>query len=295
MGLQSADGSWTDWELPPGNSSIWTTAYIGYKLRLVPTDLKTRTASARRVASEHLLEEVFQDFGWGYNKAVGSDADSTALAVLFLASEGRQAPEPAYSRLRQFQSSDGGFSTYPFQGNPNSWVVSHPDVTPVALLALLTKYSANASFVCRGIDYIVRQRTAEGLWNSFWWDSFLYGTEASLALLTAAKVQMDMTTTRRVLLEVRPSKAFEVGLLIMSLLHIGSAPTGNPLQEHVDQLIQLQEPCGSWRSEPILRVTRRDCFEPWNCEDPGPLFADPGKLFTSAAVIEAMSSIYQLL
>src|SRR5579862_3356209 len=101
LSLQSDDGSWTDWKLPPGTSAIWTTAYVGYKLQLLPGDLRLKAAWSRHASTRFLAENQFEDGGWGYNEAVGSDADSTALAILFLASEGQAVTELAYDRLLQ--------------------------------------------------------------------------------------------------------------------------------------------------------------------------------------------------
>src|SRR6266404_5070315 len=118
---QSKDGRWTDWQLPPGRSSTWTSAYIGYKLRLLPTHLAENVARARRTAAEWLLANEFPGGGWGYNESVGIDADSTAYAILFLASEGFSIPHGSYDRLKSFQRQDGGFSTFQPSDDVGSW------------------------------------------------------------------------------------------------------------------------------------------------------------------------------
>ena len=84
LGQQNTAGNWTEWELPPGQSSCWTTAFIGYKLRLLPPDLSTRAINARKRAAEWLVQAEFEGGGWGYNETVGADADSTAYSMLFL-------------------------------------------------------------------------------------------------------------------------------------------------------------------------------------------------------------------
>ena len=63
----------------------------------------------------------------------------------------------------------------------------------------------------------------------------------------------------------------------------------------VDQLIEDQAPDGSWSSPPMLRVTRRDCLDPWKPGDPDPLFRDQNRLFTTATVIDAFSNLHKLL
>ena len=52
LSRQHADGSWVDWELPPGQSSTWTTAYVGGKLTESRSHHRDRAANAtaRRIA-----------------------------------------------------------------------------------------------------------------------------------------------------------------------------------------------------------------------------------------------------
>jgi hypothetical protein len=63
----------------------------------------------------------------------------------------------------------------------------------------------------------------------------------------------------------------------------------------VDHLIDEQRSDGSWESVPILRVTRRDCFEPWDSPNSGTLFADPARLFTSSTVLDTLLKVYAVL
>jgi hypothetical protein len=287
---QAADGSWTDWELPPGSSSAWTTAYVGYRLGSLAGRLRAKAGSNTLAASRWLLENVFPDGGWGYNRATGSDADSTSFAILCLASAGRRVPHAAYAHLARYQGPDGGFSTYLSDGTTNSWTVSHPDVTPIVLLAWLTQSGRQDRTLQAGTAYVLAQRTPDGLWRSFWWNSFLYGTEASLSFLRAAGVAI---STPAYLSRLRPASAFETALLISSLLHVDPIDLQATVRDLVDALLTQQRSDGSWSSAPILRITRRDCFEPWTFSAPGPLFADPCRLFTTATVLYALSRAYE--
>ena len=289
LGLQAGDGCWTDWELPPGSSSTWTTAYVGYQLRSLPADDRVRAADPIRLAARWLLGKQFAEGGWGYNEAVEADADSTAYAILLAASAGETPLEEAFTRLVAFQCPDGGFSTYRFQGSRNSWVASHADVTPIVLFAFLTKYPRGSSVVSRGLDYVLQNRTSAGLWNSFWWDSCLYSTEANLSLLCALGIPINTGETKKSLLREKPRSAYEIALLVSSLSSLDADASA---WESVEQLTAQQQSDGSWKSEPSLRVTRRDCYEPWRCANPGALFADPKRLFTSATVIAALSKVY---
>jgi hypothetical protein len=282
---QTLDGCWTDWALPPGNSSIWTTAYVGWQLHRLPRTLRAHTERAAFRAAQWLRERQFRDGGWGYNETVGSDADSTAFSILLLDAVHGRAPASAVDHLLRYQRTDGGFSTYRPDGNASSWAVSHADVTPIALLALLPHLGVADPRVRGGIAHVLRQQQADGTWNSFWWSSCWYATQASLALLSAVGRR-----SRRPIEFVRaePADAFATALLLSCELHFAPhAPA--TAGRRIDRLIRTQRPDGGWTSMPMLRVTRRDCFAPWSAANPGPLFADPHRLFTSATALGALA------
>jgi squalene-hopene/tetraprenyl-beta-curcumene cyclase len=289
LSLQAEDGSWTEWALPPGPSSAWTTAYIGYRLRSLPLDTMALAAPYIVRAARWQSDNAFADGGWGYNATVGSDADSTSHAILFLASVGQPMPPAAYSKLADFQCADGGFTTYLPMGIPDSWNVSHPDVTPVALLAMLTRPAPVRALVQRGIDYALRQQTSLGLWNSFWWGSCLYGTEANLSLLQAMGIEMPSSAA---FLQIEPANAFEAALLISSLLYVDRDGSQVVIGDLVDKLIRQQRPDGSWNTAPILRVTGRGCYAPWASGAAGQLYAEPNRLFTTATVLHALAKVH---
>lgn len=289
--LQGSDGSWREWELPPGSSSTWTTAFIGYKLRLLPPWLAGRAAAARRRAAAWLARNEFAGGGWGYNEVVGVDADSTAYSILFLSSLRHAIGEATYNRLCEFRRQDGGFSTYIAQHGRDAWGVSHADVSPVALLAALTKYPRASGLVEQGLRYVLSQLTPSGLWNSFWWESPLYATEVSLSFLNSVGASFDTSQTLRSVTSTVPVNAFEAALAISSAIHICPDRLPDESRFLIGWLVERQQADGSWESAPILRVTRRDCFEPWRCRDAGASFSDPARLFTSSAVLAALSKV----
>jgi hypothetical protein len=283
---QSADGAWTEWNLPPGRSRAWATAFVGYRTRLVPAAQQPGLATARAAASEWLIAHQFDGGGWGYNEWVCADADSTALGILFLASLGIEAPESSYTRLRQLQRVDGGFATY---DEPGSWGAPHPDVTPIAVLALLTKDARSSPCVERGLEYVRRQRDDEsGLWHSFWWTSPAYATEGSVRLLTTAESSFDRRRTRDGLLDFVPQNAFEAGLRLSALLHLDHA-IGDAVDPLIGDMLRRQRSDGSFPSAPVLRVTRRDCAEPWSADDAGEVFQDDGCLFATSVAVECLA------
>jgi hypothetical protein len=279
---RSDAGCWIDWELPPGRSSTWTTAYVGLRASELPAPLKAPAAGALRSAARWLQENELAGGGWGYSDRTGCDADSTAHAVLFLSMAGARVPEEAYRHLLRFQQEDGGFSTYGSDDGLGSWGIAHPDVSAVAALAVRPMPGA----LDRAVEYVLGQRTPDGLWNSFWWSSPLYATRASLALLRAVDASLDLGPTRAALHRTTPANAFERALLLESL-HLCDDGAGLA-DELAAALAEEQLADGSWTSAPVLRITRRTCTAPWRSEDAGQLYADAGRRFTSATVLAAL-------
>jgi squalene cyclase len=283
---QTDAGFWSDWQLPPGESRMWTTAYVGYRLSMLPRIARATVDEHLTHAHAWLRASELPDGGWGYTEQTGADADSTSLALLFLHSRGDDVASEG--RLCAYQQPDGGFSTFTRDASYGSWVLSHPDVTAIALLALKRKSLAFTDRMRCGLGYLRQRQRADGLWNSFWWTSCLYSTEAALAFLHAAGEITDRTRITSALRAVPTPTAFESALLLLCLIRLGKAD--DPLaMECVRTLQSKQLPDGSWASGPILRLTSRDISEPWLTEDAGPLFGDARRVFTTATVIPALS------
>jgi squalene cyclase len=280
---QSAEGFWTDWELPRGSSRAWTTAYVATHLQSVPPALCPQAEGALVRAARWLLRTQFPDGGWGYNETVGSDADSTAWSILALEAAFGRAPPAAYDHLIGYQRPDGGFATYRGDAIASSWSVSHPDVTPIALLALAPLLGGSNARVRKGVTRVVEQQRADGLWNSFWWDSPLYGTHVSLELLADAGARSRKPVD---LAQLTPANAFEAALLLACATRV--ATKGGLIERCVRRLVHNQRSDGGWTSVPILRITQRSCFEPWAASARNPLFRDPQQIFTSATALDAL-------
>jgi hypothetical protein len=289
LGRQTSEGYWLDWSLPAGPSDMWTTAFVGYRLSFLGASGRGLLDKALRKAARWLSHSMLSDGGWGYNSGVGADADSTAHSILFLSRIPGSAPPASYERLLAFQCADGGFATFRPFGDNRSWSVSHPDVSAVALLALLTRLTRSDPAIEAGIQYSLRCRTADGVWNSFWWDSSLYATLANLRLLNSVRA-VPIEPTLRSLCTTIPETPFWAALFLESLTILRALESFLLCRHVVERLIRDQASNGSWISTPTLRLTRRDCFEPWNSADSGLLFADPHRVFTTAAVISALSA-----
>ena len=290
LGQQSADGCWSDWDLPPGPSDQWTTAYIAGRLAVAPGPLALSSATARSRAAAWLIEQEFLGGGWGYRASVGPDADSTAWALLFLAGEGAPVSHSSYEFLMGFQRPDGGFSTYPVAAGLGSWCNSQVDVTAVAARALLRgTHREYRSVVDGALRYLAERRGPDGVWDSFWWASPLYATAAVLALMREAGVRVDPEVAESWLSTSAPGNPFEQALLLECFVQSGRAGAA-PALAMLDVLLREQLADGSWPSVPVLRLTDRDVTNGVESVTTGPLFGDGDRLFTTATVLAALSS-----
>jgi hypothetical protein len=267
---QDGTGFWEeDWRLPVGSSRIWTTAYVGW--RLAASGGGGSDVGMLERAAEWLEANELPEGGWGYAALTGADADSTALGILFLAELGRPAPAGALHRLLGFARKDGGFGTYGLDRSFGAWTASQVEVTATAALALRMARGEGET-VRRAERFLHGRRGTDGLWDSYWWTAPFYATEVSVRLLGDGARQAAAQALRG----LPPSNAFEQALRGLVLLETQGA------------LGEAQLPDGSWPSAPVLRLTRRDVFEPRQSADPGPCFADQRRLFTTATVLGAL-------
>ncbi|MDB5868267.1 MAG: hypothetical protein JWP96_599 [Polaromonas sp.] len=285
---QAGAGFWSDWQLPPGESRMWTTAYIGFRLSSLPPHCREGIDENLLRADAWLRASEFREGGWGYAEQTGPDADSTALALLFLRARGYQGR--ADRQLAAYQQADGGFSTYRQDASFGAWVQSQPEVSATTLLALLPTPFARSERMLAAMRYLKSSQRPDGLWNSYWWTSCLYATQASLAFLDAAGERPDAARLTASLGRIPAPAAFESALLLMCLALLGKA--GQPLAAaHARGLQAGQLPDGSWPSRPMLRLTARSIGEPWLLPEAGPVFSDEKRLFTTATVLAALGQL----
>ena len=144
IAAQDEQGAWTDWALPPGPSPDWTTAHVALRLSsLGPPDRAALDEPLVR-AAHWLLSRRSAGGGWGYNRAV--------------------EPPGACTFLARHQQPDGGFATFAPDSFTGSWGLSHPEITPVALLALRAHPSGlPQDNLARGVAWLQRARRPDGL------------------------------------------------------------------------------------------------------------------------------------
>ncbi len=278
---QSGNGHWEDYQLPVGASDAWVTAYVAFALSCVSgKGAKKGLESAAR----WLLSERPYPQGWGYNHITGPDADSTALATLALRAAGADSQPQDNHWLRMRWQPSGGCATYP---QNDAWGQAHPDVTPVAFIALCPEDRSELTAAVTG--FLRSNRRANGSWPSYWWKSSHYSTWWNALLWRELGLTPDETPPHVGLEEqYAVDNAFDLACVLgIATVRCGTAaPISHNL---VPELLSLQLPDGSWPGTPSLRVTETTCYEPWR-HPQGRTYIDRKGLVTTATAVRALSS-----
>jgi hypothetical protein len=279
---QGADGSLRGFLLYPGASTSWLTAHVAFVLADVP-----QVEPLRRRAARFLQSVGPGDGGWGFNRRVAVDTDSTAQAILVLL--GCSLPvEPFLLRnLAAAQLPCGGFPTYPVSPGANGvpasgWQCAHPDVSAMVAEALRRAGSFEGC-----VDLCVRwltDRLVGGVLPSYWWtgDHYSVWVQARTGLLPAAAGP-----------RVRAAVAAHPGIpqLAMGLTAAVELDlTEEILRDATRRLLLDQLADGSWHCAPCLRVTAPDQCSPAP-EAPGPVVADRRRVFSTAHCLAALSRV----
>lgn len=279
--LQSkhAEGHWTDFSLPVGNSDAWVTAYVLARLADVPD--RFLTAPLRRMVADALawlLTQRTPNGGWGYNRLAGDDADSTSWAIIALQRQGHPVPPSAFAAIHRCLCPAGGVGTYPEGAIAGQgWTQSVPDVTALAFQALsLFGESARAVFS--------RWPRLNGLLPAYWWASPLYTTAALLDCSVESGLPTILQAQHESLTRFVPTNAFDEALWLRCLLKIGHPSARAAARRLVDR----QQEDGSWPAAAFLRLTSPEVTEPWNVMDPGPIYHDRQRVFTTATAVSAL-------
>jgi squalene-hopene/tetraprenyl-beta-curcumene cyclase len=292
---QSPNGQWLDFALPTGPSDAWVTGYTGLSLTMLPQEFRTTEVEmAIQRAIPWCRAAMNPDYGWGYNSITGSDADSTANMISFLTSSGLTIPSECYLKLQSFQKDNGGFATYNRDNREDTWGDCHPDVTPVALNALLTGKTKTDGVLTKGRDFVVKKQDPKGSWQSYWWKTPLYSTWANLVLLEKTGWDYRKDNCRVFLLEqIIPSDPFELALYAGCLCLVsGDHDSSAVIESAFPALMEMQLSDGSWTAYPKLRLTDNHLREPWAHLDPGHLYRDSQRIFTTATALRVMAPWY---
>lgn len=279
---QRADGSLRGFLLYPGASTTWLTAHVAFVLADVP-ELEPLCRRAAR-----FLQCVGpDDGGWGYNRRVAVDCDSSAQALLVLLAFSLPFEPFLIRNLAAAQLPAGGFPTYPIASAakdvlPSGWQTAHPDVTAVVAEALRRAGGFDAC-----VDRCVRwleDRLDGGVLPSYWWS----GDHYSLWVQARTHLLRPVAEAR-----VRGAVAAHPGIPQLAMGLTAAAELGLPaeiLREATRGVLLDQFADGSWPCAPCLRVTAPDQLSPVP-DAPGPVVADRRRVFSTAHCVSALAHV----
>ena len=278
---QSRNGVWKGFRLPPGPATTWLTAHVAWVCEEVPALRDARTRAAL-----HLRHIGPEDGGWGYNRRVGVDSDSTAQALLVLGCYPSTVPHFLLETLLRAQLPEGGFATYsPRAGRVSGWHAAHPDVTIVAVAAL-RRYGLHEAEE-RALEWLAGEGLRSGF-ASYWWPGTAYG------LWARARVHVrgpGMTTAVTAALAGALPTPQGAQLLAAALALGLEGEHEKTTEAAAAQILGTQLTDGSWPCSPCLRVT-----DPRETETlpelPGRVYADERRIFSTAHAVAALQAMF---
>lgn len=278
---QERDGSWRDYCLPVGESDQWVTAFTALGVAQASYKLDHGKGIDAAYRSAEFLK-IFQEYdsGWGFNRQVGVDADSTAHAIRLLRELNLNVNQKDDNCLMKHYNRRGAFRTYCVD---SEWGSPHPDVTAAAGLALS---DGSLKHIREDlIRYCKAARLNNGAWPTYWWRNNQYGTFYMLELYEKMDEPISLDPRK---IEVRIQSCFDLAwsIGIMSFLKKSTLSI-----DRVIQFLRLeQEVSGAWPGSPSLRVTEPTCKEPW-ISSQGSYYTDANSTITTSSVLRVLSRL----
>jgi squalene cyclase len=324
------DGLWSDFQTEAGCSDEWVSGFAVYALA---QDATGDTDVAATI--DTLIARQRRNGGWGYNKSIPADCDSTGWVLMALSTAPPRKPSIA-ERGRRFLRSHqanpaGGFSTYlprdgidriigaPAGAVIDGWLHPQPCVTGLVLQSLLVLGEPVRGAVVRAAtDYLLCQRDTSGNWPSYWWKGSAYSTYLCLrALWTSNALGKDTAyaTVRLVASRQRPdggwsdlrdgpSEVFATAFCLLALALFPERGVMADAERAAWWLLRHQEAAGQWPTAPILRIPTPITVRPdgmnseyWNLIERGTgiIVADQDAIYTSAAALWALAAFRSLM
>jgi hypothetical protein len=252
LAAQAEDGFWRDYALPPGASESWTTAWV--LCALLEIDPDPGADWARRAG--HALLASGSASGWGYNRATGPDADSTAWTLRALAALG-QPPADGWRCLQRYLDRHGRAHTF-LESDAGEWGRAHADVTAMVGLALV-ETGAPRDLVVRVRHGLLDLCRPGDLWSAYWWSCDAYAAAWAIEFLRrSGGVPNELSARVSAWVERAGGgeNALDAAHLLLAALSTGvtAAPVAAEL---ADRLLDLATAPG-WAPSPALLVPPKE-------------------------------------
>lgn len=298
-------GWWTDFDTLAGPSTEWVSAFVA--LALAQTDDAAALAAARQTWSQ-LRRRRWWSPGWGFNRAVPSDADTTVWVLRLAAALDAPASRRALRFLSGHVTAVGALTTYADAGPIRAY--TRLSGTSFAgwcgPQACVTAVGAGLPWLPHRPRLLAWLRDAQhpaGNWTSYWWSSPHYATAFASEALAGVAGPGDAGRVSRAAqwtaedLQRRGTAAspFEQAFALRTLLLNRNA--GSTVACVLEQIRRTQRADGSWIPSARLRipppdVTDPDAYGAWveGGRGGGSIQADGNACFTTAAVLQALGA-----
>jgi hypothetical protein len=304
-------GFWHDFDLAPGSSDEWVTAYIGLAIASLESESAINVAFE---AWQWLLSRRKVDEGWGFNHLTPRDADSTlwALKLAEVLGYGHwNSAQQAYAFLEQHVCENGGVTTYasdaqirqfidaPASASFAGWCEPHTCVTAAA--ATLKRFRTAAC------NFLKTRQEVNGCWRSYWWIEDEYATALAAEALLGYSPEQTQPAINWAINRIRPDgsvpstlfpsgSSFAVAWIVrILLLSYECNPVVTPLRQAIHWLLRQQNADGSWTASAGLRVPPPHISQPYNFKEwkldgkiEGSISLDKRGLFTTATVLQTL-------
>ncbi|MFH1839948.1 MAG: prenyltransferase/squalene oxidase repeat-containing protein [Nanoarchaeota archaeon] len=295
---RDSDKLWRDFETKTHGESVdWITSYVA--CNLMDSGFYDLEETADVIA-----DRQDRNGGWGYNKKICPDADSTSWAISFLCGFGEKYYYShlieAEKFLKYHQNSDGGFGTYseheirsysriPDELSVEGWCQSTPDVTVAAINALERLSWTSMRELNWALSYLMRNQKENGNWESYWWDSSVYPTASGIIVRDYQGVFIKKAQEWLVKENTLDEPPFYTALSLLGILN--KKKYLQQTKKRVVKLLLTQQSDGSWDSGKILKFPSPDNIDPrinfdrWR-EDA----VDQNRIFTTVTAYRALSA-----
>jgi hypothetical protein len=303
---------WTDFMTSAGQSTCWTSAYIGMQLAECPT-----THSILKP----VLQKVISTASNSFNEAMIQDGDSSSFLVGFLQKMGH-ATDLSHREWLEFMNTDGGWITYrdpmalrekldlSSSVSVEGWTNSHACVTSAAayVLASIPSLRLDYEITCLHLATLLENKNH---WSSYWWTSDVYATSFAIQALTLHPELKNRCETPALWLAneqeasgywsnpaTEEPSAFYTALAIKALKSYDEKAFDKSIAKGMEWLLKNQMTDGSWQTSRILRIPATDVLDPstvkrWRKSSFGVncIVDDHNRLFTTSTVL---NTLYQL-
>lgn len=289
LARQARDGFWRDYDLPPGPSDVWATAWIGRCLcecRVQEPALRSARYRAVRAVASAVVRG-----GWGYNRSTGADADSTAWACRLFAAHNVPVAAMAAESLEAYVDTGGGAHTFRESG-VGDWGGAHADVTALVGLALAEVGGPASRLIPDLRRRVISDQRTDGTWTTFWWETNAYATAWSLVFLaaTVGGIPAETAALARNALGGATADAsmtaMERSLLLIAWTKVD--PEATATLDLLDSLLGTQLAHGEWAPSALLLVPER--YPGAQASRPA-ANADGNALMTTALTCAALAAV----